>query len=54
MKKRNFAKPLSENTHLLRWVEKMVALCKPANLHWVDGSKAEYDALCAQMVAVRR
>ena len=51
MKKRNFAKPLSENTHLLRWVEKMVALCKPARLHWVDGSKAEYDALCTQMVA---
>ena len=51
MKKRNFAKPLSENNHLLRWVEKMVALCKPARLHWVDGSKAEYDALCTQMVA---
>jgi len=51
MKKRNFAKPLSENTHLLRWVEKMVALCKPARVHWVDGSKEEYDGLCAQMVA---
>jgi phosphoenolpyruvate carboxykinase (GTP) len=51
MKKRNFAKPLSENTHLLRWVEKMVALCTPARVHWVDGSAAEYDALCAQMVA---
>ena len=50
MKQRNFAKPLSENTHLLRWVEKMVTLCKPAHVHWVDGSKAEYDALCAQMV----
>jgi phosphoenolpyruvate carboxykinase (GTP) len=51
MKKRNFAKPLSENTHLLRWVEKMAALCKPARVHWVDGSKDEYDGLCAQMVA---
>jgi phosphoenolpyruvate carboxykinase (GTP) len=50
MKKRNFAKPLSENTHLLRWVEKMVALCKPAHVHWVDGSQEEYDALCARMV----
>jgi len=51
MKKRNFAKPLSANTHLVRWVEKMVALCKPARVHWVDGSKSEYDELCAQMVA---
>ena len=51
MKKRNVAKPLSANTHLLRWVEKMVTLCKPARVHWVDGSKAEYDELCAQMVA---
>src|SRR5688572_10342242 len=51
MKKRNAAKPLAENKHLLRWVEKMADLCKPAAIHWVDGSKEEYDALCAQMVA---
>jgi phosphoenolpyruvate carboxykinase (GTP) len=50
MKNRNVANPLSANTHLLRWVEKMVALCKPAHVHWVDGSKGEYDALCAEMV----
>jgi len=47
---RDVAKPLSENKHLLRWVEKMVELTKPANIHWVDGSQEEYDALCAQMV----
>src|SRR5476651_1489486 len=50
MKKRNTAKPLAENKHLLRWVEKMADLCKPDALHWVDGTKDEYDALCAQMV----
>ena len=43
--------PLSENKHLLRWVEKMADLCQPARIHWVDGSQAEYDALCEQMVA---
>jgi phosphoenolpyruvate carboxykinase (GTP) len=43
-------KPLAENRHLLRWVEKMADLTKPAAIHWVDGSQAEYDTLCAQMV----
>jgi phosphoenolpyruvate carboxykinase (GTP) len=43
--------PLSSNQHLLRWIEKMVELCQPAALHWVDGSQEEYNALCAQMVA---
>ncbi len=42
---------LSQNNHLLRWVEKMARLTRPAAIHWVDGSQAEYDELCAQMVA---
>jgi phosphoenolpyruvate carboxykinase (GTP) len=42
--------PLSTNKHLLRWVEKMAELTKPASIHWVDGSQREYDALCAKMV----
>ncbi|MGH7957255.1 MAG: phosphoenolpyruvate carboxykinase (GTP) [Opitutaceae bacterium] len=51
MKKRNPARPLAANTHLRRWVDKMADLCQPAAIHWVDGSKPEYDELCAQMVA---
>ena len=51
MKKRSPATPLSTNKHLLRWVEKMAELCKPAAIHWVDGSQQEYDRLCALMVA---
>jgi phosphoenolpyruvate carboxykinase (GTP) len=51
MKSRNPSVPLSENQHLLRWVEKMVELCKPAAIHWVDGSQEESDALSAQLVA---
>lgn len=43
-------KPLSKNKHLLKWIEKMVELCQPDSVYWVDGSKAEYDRLCAQMV----
>jgi phosphoenolpyruvate carboxykinase (GTP) len=45
------ALPLSENRHLLRWVDKMARLTKPAAIHWVDGSAAENELLCAQMVA---
>jgi phosphoenolpyruvate carboxykinase (GTP) len=47
---RDVSKPLSANKHLLRWVEKMAELTTPANIHWVDGSQEENDALCAQMV----
>src|SRR3984893_5043146 len=47
---RSVSEPLARNTHLLAWVEKMAQLTKPAAIHWVDGSKEEYDELCAQMV----
>src|SRR5207248_41957 len=50
VKHRNAGVPLSRNKHLLRWVEKMAELTKPGAIHWVDGSQAEKDALCAQMV----
>ena len=36
---------------LLAWVSDMAALCKPDRIHWCDGSDAEYQALCDQMVA---
>jgi phosphoenolpyruvate carboxykinase (GTP) len=51
MSTRNPATPLSTNRHLLRWIEKMVALTTPAAIHWVDGSQEEYDTLCAELVA---
>jgi phosphoenolpyruvate carboxykinase (GTP) len=51
MKRSPSPKPLSENKHLLRWIEKMVELCQPDAVHWVDGSQQEYDTLCAEMVA---
>ena len=48
---RDVSVPLSRNTHLLNWVEKMAALTKPQAIHWVDGSEEEDEALKAQMVA---
>lgn len=47
---RNTSEPLSTNKNLLKWVEKMAALCKPDAIHWVDGSQEEYDALCQKLV----
>jgi phosphoenolpyruvate carboxykinase (GTP) len=41
---------LSKNIHLIRWVNKMAALCQPDRIHWVDGSQPEYDLLCSEMV----
>ncbi|HSU21699.1 MAG TPA: phosphoenolpyruvate carboxykinase (GTP) [Variovorax sp.] len=35
---------------LIAWVADMAALCRPDRIHWCDGSDAEYDALCAQLV----
>ena len=49
--RRNPAIPLSKNDHLLRWVEKMAELTRPARIHWVDGSAEERDQLYAEMVA---
>src|SRR5580698_4497968 len=48
--KHDYSKPLATNKHLLRWVEKMAKLTRADAIHWVDGSQAEYDFLCGQMV----
>lgn len=39
-----------KNAKLIAWVADMAALCKPANIHWCDGSTEEYDRLCQLMV----
>jgi phosphoenolpyruvate carboxykinase (GTP) len=38
------------NKKLLAWVEEVVQLCRPAQVHWCDGSQEEYDKLCNLMV----
>ncbi len=38
------------NQKLLKWVEDITKLAKPANVEWLNGSKAEYDALIQSTV----
>ncbi len=40
----------TSNQKLLDWVGEMVSLCKPDNVHWVDGSEQENDQLCDELV----
>ena len=35
---------------LISWIQDIAKLTKPSAIHWCDGSKAEYDKLCADMV----
>jgi len=49
--KRNPATPLASNKHLLKWVEKMARLTKPARIHWVSGTAEENQALLDQITA---
>ncbi len=39
------------NKKLLAWVDEMAALCQSDNVHWCDGSEAEYDEMLRLLVA---
>jgi len=41
---------LTENKTLLKWVDDVVAMCRPDQVHWCDGSRQEAESLCRRMV----
>lgn len=40
-----------KNEKLKAWVDEIATLCQPDAIYWCDGSQAEYDQLCTDMVA---
>jgi phosphoenolpyruvate carboxykinase (GTP) len=42
--------PKTTNTGLLTWVKEIADLTNAAAIHWCDGSQAEYDRLCQELV----
>jgi phosphoenolpyruvate carboxykinase (GTP) len=40
-----------KHARLIDWVGRIAALTQAREVHWCDGSSAEYDRLCAQLVA---
>ena len=43
---------LTQNPNILKWIDEMVDLCKPANVVWIDGSKEQLDALTEEVCAL--
>ncbi len=42
---------LTNNQNVLKWVDEMVALCKPDKVEWIDGSEAQLQALRDEALA---
>lgn len=42
---------LTNNKNVINWVDEMVALCKPDNVVWIDGSEEQLNSLREQAVA---
>ncbi len=45
------APPHIKHERLRKWIGEIATLTQPDRIYWADGSQAEYDRLCAEMVA---
>ena len=43
---------LTNNQNVLKWVDEMIALCKPENVVWIDGSKEQIDSLIEEVTSL--
>jgi phosphoenolpyruvate carboxykinase (GTP) len=41
----------ARHSRLNQWIAEVAQMCQPDDIHWCDGSKAEYDRLIAEMVS---
>ena len=51
MTQTSFGQCKPSNKILLGWINEMISLCKPDQVHWCDGSTTEREALTAEAVA---
>ena len=42
---------LTKNPNVNKWVDEMIALCKPAKVMWIDGSKEQLDMLREEAIS---
>jgi phosphoenolpyruvate carboxykinase (GTP) len=43
---------LTKNPNVLKWVDEMIALCKPEKVVWIDGSKEQLDSLIEEVTSL--
>ncbi len=43
---------LTTNANVLKWVDEMIALCKPDKVVWIDGSQEQLDALTQEVTSL--
>jgi phosphoenolpyruvate carboxykinase (GTP) len=41
----------TKHPRILAWVQQVAELCQPDDIHWADGSDAEWDALAEKLIA---